>query len=343
MPGEVDLNQLAARATAAAQSWAPGCTIDDVQPLTGGASSLTFTAHVASGPPETERIVLKVAPPGLLPVRNRDVARQARLMRALDGAPGVRVPSIFFEDDGDPPEVSPFHAMNVVAGECLEPLLQAPSPDVMPLIPDRAFAAAAMLAALHQVDPRKVGLAAEKETTLTDEIKRWTHAFETVDEEMSARYLEAQELLFATMPAALPPRICHGDYRLGNMLCDGAAVSALIDWEIWSLSDPRLDLAWFLFFTDEAKHPMASNPGPTGMPTADALFAAYVEASGAEPTDLEWFHCLIRYKEAAATSLLMKRMRKASGNAPTAGSWPTAIPALTAECIERLQKFEPSR
>ena len=49
------------------------------------------------------------------------------------------------------------------------------------------FAAAAMLAALHRVDPVKVGLAGEKETTLTDEIKRWTRAFETVDEQMSAR------------------------------------------------------------------------------------------------------------------------------------------------------------
>jgi aminoglycoside phosphotransferase (APT) family kinase protein len=342
MPGEVDVDDLAARATAAAQSWVPGCVIDDVQPLTGGASSLTFTGHVTNGPPEHERIVLKVAPPGLEPVRNRDVARQARLMRALDGAPGVRVPSIFFEDDGDPPEVSPFHAMNVVAGECLEPILQAPPAEVLPVVPDRALAAAAMLAALHRVDPVKVGLAGEKETTLTDEIKRWTRAFETVDEQMNARYLEAEERLFATMPEALPHGICHGDYRLGNMLCDGAEVSALIDWEIWSLSDPRLDLAWFLFFTEEAKHPMASNFGPTGMPADVALYAAYVDASGQEPANFEWFHCLIRYKEAAATALLMKRAVK-SGAADAGGNWVTAIPALTVECIERLQKFEPTR
>jgi aminoglycoside phosphotransferase (APT) family kinase protein len=342
MPGDVDLAELAARATAAAQNWAPGCTVDRVEPLTGGASSLTFTAHVTGGPPEHEVIVLKVAPPGLDPVRNRDVARQARLMRALEGAPGVRVPSVFFEDSGDPPEVSPFHAMNVVAGECLEPILQAPAPEVLPVVPSRAFGAAAMLAALHRVDPVAVGLAGERETTLEDEIKRWSRAFETVDEQMNARYLEAEELLFATLPSALPPAICHGDYRLGNMLCAGGDVCALIDWEIWSLSDPRLDLAWFLFFTDEAKHPMASNPGPTGMPTADELYRAYVDASGAAPVDLEWFHCLIRYKEAAATALLMKRAMKA-GQADSGGNWVTAIPALTVECIDRLQHFEPTR
>jgi aminoglycoside phosphotransferase (APT) family kinase protein len=341
MSAELDLDDLAQRATAAAQGWAPGCAISDVQPLTGGASSLTFTGLVTGGPVARERVVLKVAPPGLEPIRNRDVARQARLMRALDGAPGVRVPSVYFEDDGDPPEIPPFHAMNIVPGECLEPLLQAPPPEVLPRVPERAFAAAAMLAALHRVDPAAVGLGDEKRTSLEAEIKRWTRAFETVDERMNARYLEAEELLFATMPPALPDAICHGDYRLGNMLCDGGEVSALIDWEIWSLSDPRLDLAWFLFFTPEAKHPMASNPGPTGMPSADALLDAYVSESGVSPANLEWFHCLIRYKEAAATSLLIKRMLKANGG-EAEGNWLTSIPALTAECIERLSKFQPT-
>jgi aminoglycoside phosphotransferase (APT) family kinase protein len=126
------------------------------------------------------------------------------------------------------------------------------------------------------------------------------------------------------------------------MLCDGGTVQALIDWEIWSLSDPRLDLAWFLFFTDEAKHPMAGNPGPTGMPRAAALLEAYVAESGVQPANLEWFHCLIRYKEAAATSLIVKRTIKARGDAGWTG-WETSIPALTAECIERLERFEPQR
>src|SRR5262249_57706924 len=121
---------------------ATGCAIADVQRLTGGASSLTFTASVSDGPVEGERIVLKVAPPGLEPVRNRDVARQARLMRALAGAPGVRVPTVYFEDDGAPPEVSPFHAMNIVPGVCHEPILTPVPDDMLPEIPEPAFAAA---------------------------------------------------------------------------------------------------------------------------------------------------------------------------------------------------------
>jgi aminoglycoside phosphotransferase (APT) family kinase protein len=340
MATELDLDDLTARATGAAQDWAPGCTITDVQTLTGGTSSLTFTAAVQGGPADVPRVVLKVAPPGLEPVRNRDVARQARLMRALASTPGVRVPTVSFEDDGAPPEVSPFHAMNIVPGECLEPILSEVAADKLPLIPERAFGAARMLAALHRADPDAIGLGDEKRYTLEGEIRRWTRAFETVDERMSERYLEAEKLLFDTMPPAFPDAVCHGDYRLGNMLCDGTAVAALIDWEIWSLSDPRLDLAWFLFFTEEAEHPMAMNHGPTGMPTAAELLNAYVGESGGEPANLDWFHALIRYKEAAATALLIKRALKNSSDT-FSGTWETTIPACTAECIRILEQFEP--
>jgi aminoglycoside phosphotransferase (APT) family kinase protein len=341
---ELDLAELAARATRAAQTWAPGAKLVNVEPLTGGASSLTYTVTVAGGPPEHTRIVLKVAPPGLPPVRNRDVAHQALLMRALVGAPGVRVPTVLFEDDGDPPDVPPFHAMNLLAGDCTEPvLLASPPADLLPLFPGRAFAAATMLAALQRVDPVTIGLTSEPVTTLDDEIRRWTRAFATVDPALAIRHEEAEALLFATMPAALAPVVCHGDYRLGNMLCEADGITAIIDWEIWSLSDPRLDLAWFLFFTDEAKHPMASATGPSGMPPADALIDAYAAEAGAVPANLEWFHCLIRYKEASLSALILKRILKAQGGGIPPGNMAETIPALTAECIERLQSFTPTR
>ena len=273
-------------------------------------------------PSSGERVVLKVAPPGLEPVRNRDVARQARLMRALAGAPGVRVPTVYFEDDGAPPEVSPFHAMNIVPGECLEPILAAPPADVLPLVPDRAFGAAADARGAApgrsrrgRARRREAHIARGRDQALDPRLRDRRRA----DERALPRSRGAAVRHHAAraprrdLPRRLPPRQ-HAVRRRRRS-------RALIDWEIWSLSDPRLDLAWFLFFTDEAKHPMASNPGPTGMPTAGALLDAYVGESGAEPANLEWFHCLIRYKEAAATALLMKRLVKAGGDAGNA--WET--------------------
>ena len=42
-------------------------------------------------------------------------------------------------------------------------------------------------------------------------------------------------------------------------------------------------------------------------------------------------------------ALLMKRMLKAGGDASAAGNSLAGIPALTAECIERLERYEPTR
>ena len=123
----------------------------------------------------------------------------------------------------------------------------------------------------------------------------------------------------------------HGDYRLGNTLCDGSRVTAVIDWEIWSIGDPRVDLTWMTFFTDEATHPAASGSGPSGMPTAAELLDAYGWAG-----DLAWFDALTRYKEAAATALLIKRARKSGDLAPGFARMVPAIPELVAEAEEIL-------
>src|SRR3546814_4761075 len=69
--------------------------------------------------------------------------------------------------------------------------------------------------------------------------------------------------------------IVHGDYRLGNVLCLEDRVTAIIDWEIWALGDPRTDVTWLTFFTDEAAHPAAEPGPPSGMPGKKDLIAAY--------------------------------------------------------------------
>jgi hypothetical protein len=93
-------------------------------------------------------------------------------------------------------------------------------------------------------------------------------------------------------------------------------------------------------FTEEAGHPMRSNHEPTTMPSDVALLDAYAAAAGALPADLEWFHCLVRYKEAATSALLIKRALKA-GMDLGGVDWRTSLPALTRECIERLADFTP--
>ncbi len=118
-----DPAELASRASAAV-----GADIDQVEALHGGSSSFTYAAQLHGRAPR--KVVVKVAPPGLEPVRNRDVLRQAKVLRGLAGAPGVMVPEVLGTDAGAPPEVPPLVVMSFVAGESYEPVLRGGNPDV---------------------------------------------------------------------------------------------------------------------------------------------------------------------------------------------------------------------
>lgn len=328
--------ELTRRTAAALRGWAPEGTVESVEPLAGGTSSLTYVATLSGVPAGHERVVLKVAPPGLEPVRNRDVLRQARLMQVLAGVPGVRVPKVLFSDKGAPPAHQPFVAMELVPGDCVEPVLVPRGTLSAGQVRARALDAARMLAHLHRVDPKRTALAVEPVVTPGAEIDRWTRAFTTVPEDLRTGYEAVAERLRATVPAAMMPVFTHGDYRLGNTLCDADSVNAVIDWEIWSLGDPRVDITWLTFFTDEAHHPASPSPEPTGMPAKAELIDAYQETRGEPLPDLRWFEALTKYKESAATALLIKRGRKADHLTDMHHRMLPALPVLLAEATELL-------
>ena len=86
------LAQLRDRVSQRVTGWRPAARVLRVSPLTGGTSSLTFLVDLAGVAAGETPVVLKVAPPGLPPLRNRDVLRQARLQRALQGTPRAPPP-----------------------------------------------------------------------------------------------------------------------------------------------------------------------------------------------------------------------------------------------------------
>ena len=80
------------------------------------------------------------------------------------------------------------------------------------------------------------------------------------------------------VPAQIAPTILHGDYRIGNMQFDGERLAAIIDWEIWSLGDPRTDLAWLLTWLDPVQRfyeqrSAADERAAEGLPTRAEMLA----------------------------------------------------------------------
>lgn len=319
----LDLDELARRAERALDGDA---SVREVEQIVGGTSSLTYAATLDGGG-GFRRIVIKAAPPGVEPVRNRDVLRQARILQLLGDVDGVAVPEVLATDPGAPVEIPPLFVMSYVPGESYEPLLsQTDTVASNAEVATRAASAAQMAARLHAVDTSDARLGGERVTDLAAEVGRWTKAFASVEDDLRAGSDAVGDRLLGSLPEPLAPSVLHGDWRLGNMQCNGGSIDAVIDWEIWSLGDRRLDLAWFLLLIDDA-HPNRIR-SDTGLPSPDQLVAQYEAAAGVPVRDLGWFGALVRYKQAAASALIAKNNRKLPQPGVDVDRMATTIPRL---------------
>ena len=332
---------LPARLRAALSTRWPGARLSAVAPLPGGASSLTFSAVLDGAGAADGPLVVKMAPPGLAPVRNRDVLRQARAIAAVAGTAGVHVPAVLATDSAPPP----FFVMEFVAGEAYEPWWDvSAAPPTPAVVARRARAAARMLPRLQAIDPAAVGLGDEPVISPAQELERWVALFATAGDDLREGEQPLREALLARIPAAQGrPAVLHGDYRLGNMQFAGDRLAALIDWEIWSLGDPRHDLAFLLHFCDPGQERAratdpANRAARNAMPDADALLSEYLAAAGADapPPDLDWFRGVCAYKLGATMAVIAKRNRRAERPDPDLERVAATTPQMLQRALERL-------
>ncbi len=305
---EPDLQELRGRLAAA--------DVVGLAPLAGGASSLTFR-----GEREGRAVVIKVAPPGVAPVGHRDVLRQARIMKAL-AATRVPVPEVMWEDPGDPPDTPPLFVMSHGEGDCVEPLFDGRPPTAD--LAERYRGACRVMAALHGLSPHGLGLAGETVTDPVAEVQRWCDTLQTVDAALVPGWREVRDALLACAPAAVGPSVVHGDFRLGNLMAVGSRITAVIDWEIWSIGDPRIDAGWFLINCDPETYQRVADSAGMAPPTGE-LAELYGRELGCEVTDLGWFRALACFKSAATWSLIVKHNRRR--RSPQA-EWEAMAPTL---------------
>jgi len=305
----------------------PGLEVMELRRLEGGHSGLTYWTTVGG-----DRVVVKAVPPGRRPVGRHDVARQAQVLDHLAGTP-VPVPSVVSRGVSG----QAWFAMSWLEGEAVEPVLDGVRlPDA--LVRGRAFDAVDALAALHAVDP--TGLAAPGETAgdiagdPADDVRHWTDVLRAGAPEFVATGDELSRQLLATAPGPVAAVLVHGDFRLGNVMFQGRRLEGIVDWEIWAVGDPRLDLGYFAVFADVANFPRIGQPA--AMPTEAELVARYAEVSGVPQPDARWFAASGRLKMAAIMSHNLARHRQGRHEDATQETLPPTIDALIANATTLL-------
>ena len=279
--------------------------------IAGGKSNLTFRLLSDAG-----ELVLRRPPTGELLPSAHDMAREARVQRAL--APtAVPTAGVVLADDGDllglPCYVMAKAAGHVVRGDLPPGYAGDPAER-------RAIAAvfADTLAALHALDPASVGLAdyGRPDGFMERQVRRWTGQWEASRSHDVPVIDTRGQRLAASVPPQRRSSIVHGDYRLDNVVLhpeEPGRITAVLDWELSTLGDPMSDLALLLLFWREEDEPgLTLIPGVShlpGFPSRAEMLATYVDASGADVSDLGWYLAFAHFKFAVIAQGVSARSR----------------------------------
>jgi aminoglycoside phosphotransferase (APT) family kinase protein len=94
----------------------------------------------------------------------------------------------------------------------------------------------------------------------------------------------------------------HGDYQFANVMYrhgGPARLAAIVDWEMGTVGDPKLDLGWVVqSWPADPNRPEAKNGyvDMTGMPSKDQVLARYAEVSGRQVDDIDYYEILAKWK-----------------------------------------------
>ncbi|MBI3689202.1 MAG: phosphotransferase family protein [Mycolicibacterium aromaticivorans] len=191
------------------------------------------------------------------------------------------------------------------------------------------------LGVLHRLSPAELDLTGEPVIAPDAEVDKWCRTLETVDPALSPGWQQVANALRVATPPPIAPAIVHGDFRLGNLLADQQGITAVIDWEIWSVGDPRVDVGWFLINSDPDTYQRAT-PYRGTTPPVHELVAEYRDALGRDAPRLEWFQALACFKSTATWSLIVKHNRRRPAPDPELEAMAASLPGLLARAADHL-------
>jgi aminoglycoside phosphotransferase (APT) family kinase protein len=309
--------------------------------LSGGTQNVIYEIRRGD-----ERCVIRIPPPHAPADRDVGVLREARILQGLDGTDVPHATVVGVCEDTSVLGRA-FYLMDFVEG--WSPAPQPPEEWPEPFRSDmktRAGIAEQMidgLARLSKVDWRKQGLEGlgRPEGFHERQVDRWTSLFEQI----KVRELEGIDVVTAWLRSHQPldyiPGIMHGDYAFSNVMLKRTApaqLAAIVDWEMGTIGDPKLDLAWLLgSWPEDPSVPEPNSPGikdMRGMPGQSAMLARYRDLSGRQVEDFDYYVILARFKAA----IVLERGYARAGDDPKLQSFgPTVAKAMrdAAEMAER--------
>jgi aminoglycoside phosphotransferase (APT) family kinase protein len=251
---------------------------------------------------------LRIPPPSAPESRDAGILREWRITEALTGTDVPHTPAV--AACADPAVLGrTFYLMGFVDGWSPMGLEDgrwpAPFDTDLEARAGLAYQLVEGIALLSKVDWKAKGLEdlGRPDGFHERQVDRWTAFLERIEGRELPGFDEAAAWLRAHRPIDYVPGLMHGDYQFANVMFEHGAparLAALVDWEMGTVGDPKLDLGWTVQgWPEDTMDPSASESGYVdmyGMPSRDQVVAHYAEVSGRQVDDLDYYLVLARWK-----------------------------------------------
>ena len=250
---------------------------------------------------------VRIPPPTAPESRDAGILREWRIIEALDGTEVPHTPALGMCSDKSVLGRT-FYMMGFVDGwSPMETNGRWPEPFNSDLEARKglAFQLVEGIALLGNVDWKAKGLEdlGRPDGFHDRQVERWTAFLERIKGRELPGFDVAAEWLRKHRPIDFIPGLMHGDYQFANVMFKNGAparLAALIDWEMGTVGDPKLDLGWVVqSWPEDPDDPSLTGAGYAdlyGMPTKDQLVQHYASVSGRQVDDLDYYVILAKWK-----------------------------------------------
>ena len=250
------------------------------------------------GVARVEPYVARIKPRGYQVFPVVDVAMQYRCMELL-GPTDVPVPAVSWFEADESVLDAPFFLMGKVDGDIptdnppyvLEGFLH----DATPAQQEQLWwSGLEAMTRVHRVDWKSLGF---------DFLLRPEHGRPGIEQQLGYQRAffdwaargrpqpiaqAAWDWLIANRPDDDEVSLCWGDARISNQIFRNFECVAVLDWEMATLANPEMDLAWWIFLERHFTEAVGL-PRLPGFPGYDATIARYEQLTGRTVRHFEWY------------------------------------------------------
>jgi aminoglycoside phosphotransferase (APT) family kinase protein len=168
------------------------------------------------------------------------------------------------------------------------------------------------------------------------QVPRWTAFLNRIKGREIPGLDVATKWLETHRPIDFVPGLMHGDYQFANVMFEHGApakLAAIVDWEMGTVGDPKIDLAWALGAWPEDTNTPEANAGYVplgGMAGQSELLDYYSKLSGRQVDDFDYYKILGRWKLA----IVLEQGFQRAGEDPTLQAFGKAVTDSMAAAAE---------